>query len=56
MAGLFYSNLDIPRLLTGLRIEADGIIEPGSTLLVFDEIQACPRPTNRIFPSTPIRR
>lgn len=43
MAGLFSKDLDIPRLLTGLRIEADCSIEPGTTLLIFDEIQACPR-------------
>ncbi len=43
MTALFSSNLDIERLLTGLRIEAGCPIEPDSTLLVFDEVQANPR-------------
>ena len=43
MAALFGSNLDVGRLLTGLRIEAGCLIEPASTLLIFDEVQANPR-------------
>jgi len=43
MAGLFSKDLDITRLLVGLRIESDSIIEPQNTLLIFDEVQECPR-------------
>jgi len=40
---LFNSDLDIPRLLLGLRIAANAPIEGDSTLIVFDEVQECPR-------------
>lgn len=43
MAGLFSEDLDIPRLLMGLRIESGSAIEPGTTLIILDEIQECPR-------------
>jgi predicted AAA+ superfamily ATPase len=43
MAALFSSNLDTGRLLTGLRIESGCPIEPNSTLIIFDEVQANPR-------------
>jgi predicted AAA+ superfamily ATPase len=43
MAGLFSKDLDIARLLTGLRIEAGCSIEPGNTLIILDEIQESPR-------------
>jgi len=43
MATLFASDLDIPRLLTGLRIEAHTAIEPETTLIIFDEVQENPR-------------
>lgn len=39
MEALFSSDLDIQRLRTGLQIEADTAIEPGETLIVFDEVQ-----------------
>jgi len=42
MERLFTGNLDPSRLLAGLRIEARCSIDPGATLLIFDEIQACP--------------
>jgi uncharacterized protein len=43
MTSLFSKDLDIVRLLTALRIESDSRIEPGTTLIIFDEIQECPR-------------
>ena len=42
MSRLFASNLDLDRLLMGLRVEAGCAIEPGRTLLVFDEVQDNP--------------
>ncbi len=43
MAALFSSNLDTQRLLTGLRIESGCSIEPGTTLIIFDEVQENPQ-------------
>lgn len=43
MAALFSSDLDIGRLLTGLRIESGCPIEPRTTLIIFDEVQENPR-------------
>ena len=43
MAALFSSNLEVERLLVGLRVEAGCPIEPESTLLIFDEVQDCPK-------------
>ncbi len=43
LAGLFSGDLNINRLLTGLRIESAAIIEPGTTLIILDEIQECPQ-------------
>ena len=40
--GIFAENLEPTRILNALEI-ASGRITPGSTLLFFDEIQACPR-------------
>ena len=43
MAALFKGNLDIRRIVTALQIEADTLITPEDTLLVFDEVQEVPR-------------
>ncbi|MCX7028586.1 MAG: AAA family ATPase, partial [Spirochaetes bacterium] len=43
MTRLFASNLDVDRLLLGLRVEAGCPIEPERTLIIFDEIQDNPR-------------
>jgi len=37
MESLFSGDFDIPRLITALQIEADVKIEPGNTLIIFDE-------------------
>ena len=42
MASLFASNLDVQRLLTGLRIEAGCPIDKENTLIIFDEVQENP--------------
>ncbi len=43
MAELFASDLDTDRLLLGLELYAGRKIVPGSTLLIFDEVQEVPR-------------
>ncbi|MBW6487267.1 MAG: ATP-binding protein [Syntrophobacterales bacterium] len=43
MESLFRGDFDIPRLITALQIEADVKIEPGNTLIIFDEVQETPR-------------
>lgn len=43
MAALFASDLDVQRLLIGLRIESGSAIEPGTTLIIFDEVQENPK-------------
>jgi predicted AAA+ superfamily ATPase len=43
MTQLFSDNLDVDRLLLGLRVEAGCPIEPERTLIIFDEIQDNPR-------------
>lgn len=43
MTSLFEANLDIERLLVGLRVEASCPIEPENTLLIFDEVQETPK-------------
>jgi len=43
MESLFSGDFDIPRLITALQIEADVKIEPGNTLIIFDEVQETPR-------------
>ncbi|HEY9053668.1 MAG TPA: ATP-binding protein [Rectinemataceae bacterium] len=43
MTSLFSSSLETERLLAGLRIEAGCPIDPGKTLIVFDEVQENPR-------------
>ena len=43
MTSLFMANLDIERLLIGLRVEASCPIEPENTLIIFDEVQENPK-------------
>ena len=42
MAELFTGDLDPKRILVGLEAEVGHKIAPGETLIIFDEIQACP--------------
>jgi len=42
MASLFSGDMDTSRILLGLEAEVRQKITPGETLIVFDEIQACP--------------
>jgi len=42
MAALFSGDMDTSRILLGLEAEVRQKIIPGETLIVFDEIQACP--------------
>ena len=43
MKNLFADDLDPKRLLIGLEAETHQKIIPGETLIIFDEIQACPK-------------
>lgn len=43
MTELFNGNLDIDRLIQGLKIESNVNIEEKNTLIIFDEIQETPR-------------
>lgn len=43
MESLFIGNLDIERIVTALQIESGVVIEPGNTLIIFDEVQEVPR-------------
>ena len=43
MAELFASDLDTDRLIMGLELYAGRKIDPGKTLLIFDEVQEVPR-------------
>jgi predicted AAA+ superfamily ATPase len=43
MAALFSGDLDPKRILLGLEVEIGQKIIPGETLIIFDEIQACPQ-------------
>jgi hypothetical protein len=43
MQGLFGGDFDVSRIITGLQIEADCVIEPEHTLVIFDEVQECPK-------------
>lgn len=43
MARLFSGGFDAGRAIAGLQIEAGCKIVPGETLIIFDEIQQCPR-------------
>jgi predicted AAA+ superfamily ATPase len=40
---LFDTGYDIPRLLTGIQAETNERIVAGQTLIIFDEIQECPK-------------
>ena len=40
---LFSGDMDIKRLIAGLQIESDESINPDDTLIIFDEIQECPK-------------
>ncbi|MDD4556478.1 MAG: AAA family ATPase [Alphaproteobacteria bacterium] len=42
MAALFSGDMDTDRILLGLEAEVQHKITPGKTLIIFDEIQACP--------------
>ena len=42
MSTLFSGDMDIDRILLGLEAEVQHKITPGKTLIIFDEIQACP--------------
>ena len=39
----FDSNFDVARIVSALSLELDMDIEPGNTLIVLDEVQACPK-------------
>jgi predicted AAA+ superfamily ATPase len=39
---LFAGDMDVRRILAGLELEAGCRIDPGKTLIIFDEIQDCP--------------
>ena len=41
--GYFDSDFDIARIIASLSLELDMDIEPGKTLIVLDEVQACPK-------------
>ena len=43
MQMLFEPDLDVSRILTGLRIQSGCRIEPGKTLVIFDEVQEVPK-------------
>jgi hypothetical protein len=43
MARLFSADLDVSRILTGLRVETACSIDPSDTLLIFDEVQEVPK-------------
>jgi len=43
MVALFSKDLDVERLITGIGIEVGFKIDPQNMLIIFDEIQECPR-------------
>ncbi len=43
MAELFSSDLDTERLIMGLELYVGHKIDPGNSLLIFDEVQEVPR-------------
>ncbi len=43
MTRLFSGDMDVKRLIDGLELEADCKITPSDTLIIFDEIQECPK-------------
>ncbi len=42
MQALFSGNLDISRIIIALQIESGAAIQPGTTLIIFDEVQEVP--------------
>ena len=48
MAELFASDLNTDRLIMGIELYAGKKIDPGSTLLIFDEVQECPEALNTL--------
>ena len=43
MTRLFSGDMDIKRLIVGLKIETNSTIDPNETLIIFDKIQECPK-------------
>ena len=43
MSDLFSYDLDVHRLVKGIEVYTDQIIDPDNTLLIFDELQEVPR-------------
>ncbi|KLU59602.1 hypothetical protein CEB3_c37300 [Peptococcaceae bacterium CEB3] len=43
MKGLFSSDLDVERIITGLELYSGQKIDPANTLLIFDEVQEVPK-------------
>src|SRR3989339_1657743 len=43
MNRLFSADMNIKRIISGLQIEANCKINPYETLIIFDEIQECPK-------------
>lgn len=43
LTALFNSGLDVERIIMGLEIETGQSISPDDTLLIFDEVQECPK-------------
>jgi len=43
MLRLFSGDMDIKRIVTGLQLEAEQKIDPDNTLIIFDEVQECPK-------------
>lgn len=39
----FDDDFDVARIISSLSLELDMVIEPGNTLIVLDEVQACPK-------------
>lgn len=48
LASYFQSTLDPAKLIKTLTIHAEVDIEPGNTLLIFDEVQECPHALNSL--------
>jgi uncharacterized protein len=43
LAKVFENDLSPQNIINGLKLLSDAVIEPENTLLIFDEIQACPK-------------
>jgi len=48
LSALFDSNLEPSKLLKAIELEMNTSIIPGETLLIFDEVQECPRALNSL--------